>query len=274
MTLPLSCADFTFPLLNHEDACRLISILGLKGVDIGFFAGRSHIRPEDVRGRESAAGSEIKARLSDLGLKASDVFFQPGENLSQRAVNHPAKNERDEGWEMFRRAVDFALATGTRHIGGLPGMGFDRSDDLQIAAEESSHRAALALEAGLVYGVEPHVGSIIPTPEKTLEFLKMAPGVKLILDYGHFIHAGFSNEDAHPLLAHASHFHARGGAKGRLQTPVSENDIDFPEINRRLTALNYPGWVCLEYVWIDWEGCNRCDNLSETILLREIFQNT
>ncbi len=271
--IPLSCADFTFPLLNHTGVCRLISMLGLEGVDIGFFTERSHIRPEDVRGREATAGAEIKSRLSDLGLKASDVFFQPGTNLSQRAVNHPDKCERDEGWEMFRRAVDFAVACGSRHVGGLPGMGFDRDDDLRIAAEESRRRATLAAEAGLTYGVEPHLGSIISTPAKTLEFLKLAPGVKLILDYAHFIHAGFSNEEIHPLLPHASHFHARGGAKGRLQTSVAENVIDFPGIHRRLTALDYTGWICLEYVWIDWEGCNRCDNISETVLLRNLFQN-
>lgn len=272
--IPLSCADFTFPLLSHGNACRIISMLGLEGVDIGFFAGRSHIRPEDVRGREAAVGAETGRRLADLGLKVSDLFFQPGENLAQRAANHPERAEREQGWEMFQRAVEFAVASGTRHIGGLPGMDFGTAGDLALAAEESCRRAALAAKADLVYGVEPHVGSLIATPAKTLEFLKLAPGVKLILDYGHFIHAGFPNEEVHQLLPHASHFHARGGAKGRLQTAVSENAIAFEEIHARLRALGYPGWICLEYVWIDWQGCNRCDNLSETILLREIFRNT
>jgi len=31
----------------------------------------------------------------------------------------------------------------------------------------------------------------------------------------------------------------------------------------------YKGWVGIEYVWIDWEHCNECDNLSETILFRD-----
>ena len=29
----------------------------------------------------------------------------------------------------------------------------------------------------------------------------------------------------------------------------------------------------IEYVWIDWEHCNECDNLSETILFRDFFRS-
>jgi sugar phosphate isomerase/epimerase len=276
-SIPLSCADFTFPLLKHEGSCRLISMLGVQGVDIGFFNGRSHLRPEDVHGRESEEGAILKTRLGDLGLVASDVFLQTGATHGQRAVNHPEKSEREAGFEMFRRAVDFTVACGSRHLSGLPGVSFEGvadGDSLQRAAEESSRRAALAGEAGLCYSVEPHVGSIAPTPDKALEFVKLAGDMTLTLDYGHFVYAGFSNEEIHPLLDHAGHFHARGAAKGRLQAPVSENVIDFHAVNKRLVSRGYDGWICLEYVWIDWEGCNRCDNVSETLLLKSLFQNT
>lgn len=272
--IPLSCTDFTFPLLKHEDSCRLIATLGFDGVDIGFFAGRvSHLHPQDVCGRETPAGIELGKRIGDLGLKVSDVFFQPGENLVQRSVNHPDRSEREKGWEMFERAVEFAVAAGALHLSGLPGMDFQNPGDFALAAEESSRRAAFAAKAGLIYGVEPHVISIIPTPSRTQEFLKAAPGVTLLLDYGHFIHDGFSNEEIHPLLAHASHFHARGAAKDRLQAPASQNAVAFSDIHGRMLALGYQGWIATEYVWIDWMGCNLCDNLSETILLRDLFRS-
>ena len=35
----------------------------------------------------------------------------------------------------------------------------------------------------------------------------------------------------------------------------------------------YRGWLGIEYVWIDWEHCNECDNLSETILFRDFFRS-
>jgi len=274
--IPLSCADFTFPLLSHEASCRLISMLGVEGVDIGFFTERSHIRPEQVGGREALEGANLKARLADLGLKVSDVFLQTGATHDQRAANNPDKAQREAGFEMFRRALDFAVASGTRHVSGLPGVSFagiSDADSLKLAAEESSRRATAAAAMGLQYSIEPHVGSIAPTPKKALEFVKLAGNVTLTLDYGHFIYAGFSNEEIHPLLDHAGHFHARGAAKARLQAPVSDNIIDFATVKDRLTARNYDGWICLEYVWIDWEGCNRCDNVSETILLRDLISN-
>jgi hypothetical protein len=52
---------------------------------------------------------------------------------------------------------------------------------------------------------------------------------------------------------------------------MKENEIPFPAIRDALQHLNYPGWICLEYVWIDWEGCNRKDNVAETILLRDLI---
>lgn len=38
---------------------------------------------------------------------------------------------------------------------------------------------------------------------------------------------------------------------------------------RGLAAQPFCGSVALEYVWIDWQQCNRTDNISETLLLRK-----
>ena len=45
MKLRLACADFTFPILPHDQVLQLIAMLGIKGVDIGLFEDRSHLRP-------------------------------------------------------------------------------------------------------------------------------------------------------------------------------------------------------------------------------------
>ena len=216
-------------------------------------------------------------RLADLDLKVSDVFIQTGANHRERAANSPEARERKAGYEMFLSALEFAVACGSRHITGLPGMPFEgvsASDGLKLAAEESSRRAAAAKQAGLIYGVEAHVGSIAPTPAAALELIHAGEGISLTLDYGHFIYAGHTNEEIHPLLEHASHFHARGAAPRQLQAPMKENTVDFSYVTHSLERRNYPGWICLEYVWIDWEGCNRADNVSETVLLRDTLHST
>ena len=79
-----------------------------------------------------------------------------------------------------------------------------------------------------------------------------------------------------PLIKHASHFHARGARRNRLQTSVANNIIDYDRIVKVMLKNGYRGYIGIEYVWIDWEHCNEVDNVSETILLRNhiasIFQ--
>jgi sugar phosphate isomerase/epimerase len=52
---------------------------------------------------------------------------------------------------------------------------------------------------------------------------------------------------------------------------VQDNRIDFSAIVRGLREVDYAGYLCVEYVYVDWEGCNRTDNVSETLLLRELL---
>lgn len=274
--MKFSCADFTFPLLPHDSVLQLIKLLGIHAVDLGFFSGRSHLQPEHVRGNVVGAAKKFRARMDDLGLELADVFLQTSEDPAGLPANHPDQAVREKTREFMKLAIEFAVNAGSRHITGLPGvshLGVSDGDSLSRAAEESSWRAAEATKAGLVYAVEAHVGSICPSPETTLEFLRQSQHVTLTLDYGHFIYQGLSNESVHSLLRHASHFHARGGAPRQLQSTVKDNTIDFAAIVRELRRLNYQGFICLEYVWVDWEGCNRTDNVSETLLLKQHLEN-
>jgi sugar phosphate isomerase/epimerase len=267
-----SCADFTFPLLPHAGALRLIKMMGIAAVDVGLFAGRSHLRPEEVARHPAGAGKKLARLLHEIGLELADVFVQTGPEPKVLAANHPEPNIRREVREIFRRAVEFAEAAGARHLTGLPGVnqpGLNETEARRLAAEEANWRRETATAVGISYAVEPHLGSICPSPEATLEFLGQCPELTLTLDYGHFIYQGMSNESVHPLLSRASHFHARAGCPGRLQAPLSRNAIDFPAILTGLGRLGYAGHVCLEYVWIDWERCNEVDNVSETILLKD-----
>ena len=75
------------------------------------------------------------------------------------------------------------------------------------------------------------------------------------------------------MIAHASHFHARGARPGRLQASFKENVIDYGRVLDVMRQVGYAGYVGVEYVWIDWEHCNEVDNLSETILMRDFLRS-
>src|SRR5579863_5916798 len=74
MTLKLACADFTFPLLDHENVLRLVSMLEFEGVDIGLFEERSHLWPSREFANIGKSAGELKQKLDDLGLKPAISF--------------------------------------------------------------------------------------------------------------------------------------------------------------------------------------------------------
>ena len=125
---------------------------------------------------------------------------------------------------------------------------------------------------GIVYGVEPHVGSIIPRPDLAARMVAAVPGLTLSLDYTHFTRLGTPDAEIEPLVPYAKHLHIRGARPGRLQAPLKENTVDYERVLAAARASGYAGWLAVEYVWIDWEHCNECDNVSESILFRDLLR--
>lgn len=270
-----SCADFTFPLLPHNKALQLIKLLGIDAVDLGIFEDRSHNYPSHIAKDPVGKGKQLAHELSTIGLEAADVFLQTGAEPPIAAANSPEESVRTNNRELFLKTLEFTNTLGCRHITGLPGViheGENFNDDWKRACEETHWRKETAEAANVIYSIEPHLGSILPDAETTLRFIKDCRELTLTLDYGHFIYQGQTNESVHPLISYASHFHARGGAKGKLQTMVQDNEIDFETIIPRFTEIGYSGFICMEYVYQDWGGCNRTDNVSETIRLHDLLR--
>ncbi len=280
MKFRLACADFAFPLLEHGNALKLISMLGFEGVDIGLFEGRSHLWPS--REREFAdisnSAGELSRKLNDLGLTPADVFLQMEPDFIPFAANHPAAERRQKARDWFLRTLEYANCCGCGHVTSLPGVHFEEEpyeDSFARCIEELTlaRRTGTTTESS-ISGVEAHVGSIVPTSRrKPKRFDKERPGTYFdFLDYTHFTRSGLADSDVEHLLQYASHFHARGACEGRLQTSFSKNTIDYTRVASILQSFDYKGWMGIEYVYIDWEYCNECDNLSETILFRDYLR--
>jgi sugar phosphate isomerase/epimerase len=271
--LKLACADFTWPLLAHERVLDLIRLLDIDGLDLGIFAERSHIRPEMVRGDIPMWSGILKERIARAGLELADFFFQASPSFEPLAINNPDPAPRDEARAMFDDMLEMAHRLESPGMTILPGARFgDENWDASIrrSSEELKWRLDAAAKRGLALSVEGHLGSNVDTPEKLARLVEMTPGLKLTLDYTHYTSVGFADAEIEPLLAHARHFHCRGAAPGRLQTPFSENTIDYARVIGRLREIGYAGYFAIEYVWIDWQDCNRTENVCETILFRDL----
>jgi sugar phosphate isomerase/epimerase len=269
----LACADDTFRLLRpHRAALQLIATLGVEGVDLFLAGNRSIVRPEDVRGDVAEAAERIAADLRDTGLVPSDVFVIPWSDLETMAPNHPDPAERERSRALFRDTLELAARLGAPGLTILPGIHWpseSHEDSLWRAAEELGWRAEQAQREGLRFSVEPHVGSVAETPELAVRLVEAAPGLEVTLDYSHFVRQGLPEGEADVLVPRTRHVHVRGATQQRIQAPVKESSIDFERMVGVLEAARYDGYLTLEYVWLQWERCDECDNLSETILLRD-----
>ena len=275
MEYRLACADFTFPLLPHDRVLQLIAMLEFEGVDIGLFEERSHLWPSREFENVGSSARQLKQKLDDRGLKAADIFLQMAEDFEPYAINHPEENRRQEARDRFLQTLEYAAGCDCKHVTALPGVHFEmesREASLARAVEELMWRVEQAREHEIVFGVEAHVGSIVADPESARELVQLVPGLTLTLDYTHFTRLGMADSEVEPLVECASHFHIRGAARDRLQESFARNAIDYQRVFEVMRTSGYRGWIGIEYVWIDWEHCNECDNISETIQYRDFFR--
>ena len=277
MTLKLAISDYTFPKLAWEQALRLARDIGMEAIDIGLFTGRSHLLPEELLSHPSEAAARVVTAVRAHELEIADVFGQPGTTFVEAAPNHPEPGERKKAAEFYWRLLEFTARCNARHMSLLPGVHFEQEsyeDSLHRCAEELAWRVEAASKLSIIFAVELHLGSIAPTPAQARRLLEMVPGLTLTLDYTHFTYQGIPDPEIEPLLRSTSHFHVRGACKGKLQASFKENTIDYTRILRAMKDADYSGYVVLEYVWTEWMRCNEVDNLSETILLRDLLQST
>jgi sugar phosphate isomerase/epimerase len=274
--IPLSCADYAFPLLARSKRLALMQLLGFNHVDIGLFERSSGLRPSELVADPKLFIKQLRQELKNSSLRVSDCFLQIGLEPSISATNEPSALARSRDRKTFLLALDLCAALGCAHITGLPGVwhdGTSEADDFALAVDEAGWRLHVASAAGVTYAIEAHLGSLCSDIARTRDFVEAIPELTLTLDYGHFVAGHVLSHEIHALLPFASHIHARGGAPGRLQVPASENTIDFGGMVRGLEEQNYTGFLAIEYVWTDWQQCNRTDNVSETMLLRRLLED-
>ena len=273
MKLRLACADYTFPILPHDQVLQIISMLGLKGVNVALFEDRSHLQPssEFVNVRRSAR--RLKKRLDDNGLVAADIFLQLALDLNSRAINHPRPQVRRKAREAFIQALDYAAECGSVHLTGLPGVlyeGESRRDCVSRAQEELAWRLERANEHRIVFAVEPHIGSFSDTPLRTAKLVRDVPGLTLSLDFSHFYPRGFAEDQMEDLIQYATHFHARAASRSNPQSTLPENTLNWKRILKTMKKTKYNGWIEFEYCW--WPQTTEVDNISETVRGRDYFR--
>jgi sugar phosphate isomerase/epimerase len=270
--MKLSCGNGSFPLLDHDTSVELVSRLQFEGYDLMLAGNRPSMPINEITGDIATWGRTFRDRFARRGLACSDIFCIPWSDYETMSPNNPDPAERERGRSLFRKMLDLCEQVDAPGITMLPGTdwsGESHDDSLQRAAEELGFRAAEARERGRRLSVEPHIDSVCVTPADAARLCELAPGLQLTLDYSHYVAKGFGEPEIELLLPHAGHIHTRGGRNGLVQAPVKDNTIDYDRMVGLLEDQGYDGYLAVEYSWVDWEGMNQADVISETVLMRD-----
>jgi sugar phosphate isomerase/epimerase len=267
--MDLACTSWSFPACTLQEAVGIVRALEIGALDLSFIH-------KPALDRKTLLGSpEALARdLDALEIKPSNLYYLFGDTPEERNLADPdslAANVED-----FEKAMNFCSEAEVPSVMVLPGVVNPRqSRDKAFDQSARSLREILpiAQEARVTLTIEPHVHSYLESPSLVLELLEQVPGLKLTLDYAHFVCLGYRQEEIDPLVAHAAHVHLRQARPGALQAKLLEGTINFPALLATLKDNMYEGYLALEYVHQDYMNTRYDDVLTETVQLRDLIRS-
>jgi sugar phosphate isomerase/epimerase len=253
----MTVTSWSFPACSLIESQGIASALGFRAMDLGLLHGAALDRARIIADPEAAA-----AKLQ--GLEVSNMYWLFGRDIAENAVSDPGAKARNEA--EFVRVCRFAQASGCPTIFVLPGV----SGPGAFAAAVEGLRALekIARHHKVQLTVEPHVGGILASPDQTLRLLAGVPGLKLTLDYAHFVCMGFRQAEIDVLAPHAAHVHLRQARPGALQAKWGEGVLDFTAMVDTLRGTGYDGWLAVEYVHQAYMSTLSDDVLTETVMMR------
>lgn len=273
----LTLSNHSFEYLDLEGTLALARAMGFRGVDIAGFhdRGRCSLEPDEVGADPQGHADRLNRLLDQYKLEAVDFFPQFGASLDERSFNSPDPAVRQQNSASFKGIILFCEEIGIPGFTISPGMhhpGRPFEENLETTAAAMNELTDMAGERDITVRFEPHIQSVVDTPERTLALLERTPKATITLDYSHFVMQYIPDERIHPLLAHTDHFHIRAARPGKLQSRLDENTIDFVDIARRLRRLDYRRCLSIEFVYMTWYDCNQVDCLTETIFTKDLMQ--
>lgn len=264
----LSLTSWSFPSCTLPEVAAIARALGIGALDVGLFYRSGLDKAEILHDPVAAAG-----RLAGLGIGIANYYHLFGDGLDGRNLALPGTvddNARD-----LAQALTFADAAGIGTVFILPGIvnpGQSRDDAARVAAQSLSVLTEVARDFRATICIEPHVHSWAESPASVRRLIDQT-GVRLALDYAHFICLGYRQEEIDLLAPDAAHVHLRQAKMGHLQTRFAEGTLNFAALFGTFRDAGYQGALALEAVHQAYMGTLNEDVLTETIAMRDAYNS-
>ncbi len=265
----LSLTSWSLPRCTLREAAGLSTVLGIGALDVGLFY-RSALSRDAIVAHPAGQGAEIAA----LGVRVPSYYHLFGDGLEDRNLARPGT--LDANLADLEKVLTFCDAAEIATVFILPGVvnaGQSRADAFEASAASLTAMVALSRNYRATLTIEPHVHSFLESPTDVLRMIERVDGLKLTLDYAHFVCLGYRQDEIDVLAEHAAHVHLRQARPGELQAKGHQGTINMPALFGRLRDIGYQGAASLEYVHQDYMNTLFDDVLSETIALRDIYRD-
>lgn len=264
--MKLSVTSWSFPQCNLSEVVGLSGLLNIHAVDLGYFY-RSAINKNKILEDPEGMAEDI-GRLNITVPCLYHLFGEDthGRNLSLKMAGELNKSD-------LKKVARFCKKASIETIFILPGVvnpGQSIKEAMKISAENLKEMTDICQKEGRSLAIEPHVHSFLESPELVLELLNKVPGLKVILDYAHFICLGFTQHAVDALIPFTKLVHLRQAKQGYLQTSLEKGTINFPAVFGALKEHAFDGYMSIEYVHQDYMNTLYNDVLSETIKMRDL----
>ena len=244
--MKLGYSTWGMPTVPVDVALAHLAALGFDGVELTVIPGYS----TELNSLNKSERRRILKLLQKHGLDLPAVAGHTS-LMEEDASVHAANLERLKA--TIDLAVDWAGADGPPAIDTTAGSQPDAWESRKaLLVERTQELAEYAQARGVMIAMEPHVGSIIDTPQKMVELIELVglPNVKVNFDISHFNVMGYSIEESVSTLApHAVHTHVKdeiGLAPNHQFLIPGEGVFDYVTYLKAMERHGYTGYISAE----------------------------
>ena len=203
---------------------------------------------------------EAVAVARALGFAAVDLGYFYGPALDKAAILADPRAAADRV-----RALGVAVPS-FYHLFG------DTLAERNLADPSALDRNLADFEQVARFCAAAGIPTVLVLPDVCNRGQDTVPGLRLTLDYAHFVCLGYRQEEIDPLARHAAHVHLRQARPGVLQAKSAQGTINVPAMLGTLRDCGYSGSLAVEYVHQDYMDTVHDDVLTETIRMRDLVR--
>ena len=244
--MQLGFSTWGMPNVPIDAIVRHLSGLGFDGVELTVLSHHTTA----LEKLENDERRRIAKLLKDHNLRLPAIAGHVS-LMDEDSDSHAANLERLQRTMVL--ALDWASSDGPPVIdttaGGVPE---DWESKLGLLVERIQEAAAYGEKKGVTLAIEPHVGSIIDTPDRMLEVINRvdSAAVGVNFDISHFNVMGIGIEESVSAMApHARHTHVkdeRGTAPDFEFLIPGEGEFDYVTYLKAMQRHGYTGFITAE----------------------------